>query len=259
MKITSQNRERLQQLRAKITQIKAKLGKVIDLIDASLPKKAWILACKKGYKFAKILQVARYERDLLKNNITLNCIFDLSNEYDSRVIEAFFKRYNDDKLSEMIFDKTLLLAKIRATKIIFVAQSGGAKYLSDKNLIQIFANDLTKIAQNLLHALIHSVSLEALSEFKSTNLKSDSNESTAQIRAIKDLQNLFATAKAQEITLKAWCNRKYDGLMNCYEFVAELSNPLFRDSLVKIGILDSALNAYFSFLDSRKSSANQAQ
>ncbi|MGX2981682.1 hypothetical protein [Helicobacter sp. 23-1045] len=89
MKITSQNRAKLAQLSTKITQIKAKLGKALDLIDTSLPKKAWILAYKKGYKFAQILQVARYERDLLKNNIALNCIFDLSDECDFCVIEAF--------------------------------------------------------------------------------------------------------------------------------------------------------------------------
>ena len=132
MKITSQNRARLAQLSTQIAQIKAKLGKAIDLIDTSLPKKAWILACKKGYKFAKILQCTRYERNLLKNNIALNCIFDLSDECDLRVIEAFFKHNNDDKINAEIFDKTLLLAKIRATKIIFVAQNGGAKYMREK-------------------------------------------------------------------------------------------------------------------------------
>ena len=132
MKISSQNRAKLAQLSAKITQIKAKLGNAIKAIDSTLPKNARILACKKGYKFAKILQSTRYERDLLKNNIALNCIFDLSNECDLYAIEAFFKQYNDDKLSEMIFDTTLFIAKIRATKIIFVAQNGGAKYVREK-------------------------------------------------------------------------------------------------------------------------------
>lgn len=258
MKITSQNRAKLAQLRIKITQIRAKLGKAMDLMDDSLPKKVWILACKKGYKFAKILQSALYERDLLKNNIALNQIFDLSNECDSCVIEEFFKRYNSDEKNAEIFDKTLLVAQIRAVKIIFVAQSGGAKYLHEKNLIQIFANDLTKSTYYLLHTLIHSVSVETLSEFKSANLKSNSNESTAEIRTIKDLQDLYEIAKPHEMTLKVWCNRKCYGFANLKEFLAELSNPLFRDSLAKIGILDSTLKAYFSFLDSHKSCANQA-
>ncbi|MGX2981681.1 hypothetical protein [Helicobacter sp. 23-1045] len=172
---------------------------------------------------------------------------------------GIFKRYNDDKLSEVIFDKTLLIAKIRATKIIFVAQNGVAKYLSENNLIQIFANDLTKSTHYLLHSLIHSVSLEAFGKFKNANLKSDSNESATQICAIKDLQDLYEIAKPHEMTLKVWCNRKCYGFANLKEFLAELSNPLFRDSLAKIGILDSALKAYFSFLDSQVFSANQAQ
>lgn len=108
MKISSQNRAKLAQLGAKITQIRAKLDNTIEAIDSTLPKNARILACKKGYKFAKILQFARYERDLLKNNITLNHIFDLSNECDLCAIEAFFKRYNDDKLSEMILIQRFL-------------------------------------------------------------------------------------------------------------------------------------------------------
>lgn len=130
--------------------------------------------------------------------------------------------------------------------------------MREKNLIQIFANDLTKSVRHLLHALIHSVGVEPLRRFENLTANK-SRESTTEIRAIKDLQNLYEIAKPHEMTLKVWCNRKCYGFANLKEFVAELSNPLFRDSLAKIGILDSALKAYFLFLDSQKSSANQAQ
>lgn len=248
VQLTALNSAKLQRLVAQIKCQKAKLGKAIEAIEQSECElgESYRKSCKNGYKIAKWILQARKELDLLKNNIALNKIFALSNKSDSRVIKAFFKNHNNNKLSDKIFDKTFAVAQSRNVKIIFVADKGGAKYLPSKNLIKMLSNDLPK-AQNatlLLHALIHSVSVQALRDFESTNPRAKNLHNI-----IAEIQDLYQIAKAQEMTLKVWCNRKCYGLMNLKEFLADLANPIFRDSLAKIGILELAIEKYYKFLE----------
>lgn len=249
MQLTALNSAKLQQLTAQIKCQKAKLGEAIEQIEQSECESHESLrkSCEKGYKIAKWILHARYERDLLKNNIALGKVFTLGDERDSSVIRAFFSNHNADSLSEKIFDKTFAVAQNRNVKVVFVADRGGAKYVRDENLIKIYANNLPKAqkATILLHALIHSVSVESLCDFENANI-CDKNLQNI----IAKIQDLYTIAKAHEMTMKVWCNRKCYGFMNLKEFLADLANPLFRDSLDKIGILESVLEKYYQFLES---------
>ena len=247
VQLTAINSAKLQRLTTQIKCQKVKLGEAIDAIEQSECEsaKSYRKSCEKGYKIAKWILQAKKERNLLKNNIALNKIFALNNKSDSAVIKAFFKNHNSDLLSDKIFDKTFAVAQNRNVKVVFVADKGGAKYLHSENLIKMLSNDLPK-AQNatlLLHALIHSVSVQALRDFESANLSKNLHNIIAEI------QDLYQIAKANEMTLKVWCNRKCYGLMNLKEFLADLANPIFRDSLEKIGILEVALEKYYQFLE----------
>lgn len=249
VQLTALNSAKLQQLTAQIKCQKAKLGEAIEAIEQSECElgESYRKSCEKGYKIAKWILFARYERDLLKDNIALNKVFALSDKSDSCVIKAFFKNHNSDRLSNKIFDKTFAVAQNRNVKVVFVVDKGGAKYLPSENLIKMLSNDLPK-AQNamlLLHALIHSVSVQALRDFESANLCAKN-----ALNIIAEIQDLYQITKAHEMTLKVWCNRKCYGLMNLKEFLADLANPLFRDSLAKIGILESVVEKYYKFLES---------
>lgn len=248
VQLTALNRAKLQQLTAQIKRQKAKLGEAIEAIEQSEceSSESYRKSCEKSYKIAKWILQARKERDLLKDNIALNKVFVLSDKSDSLTIKAFFKNRHSDTLSDKIFDKTFAVAQNRGVKVIFVADKGGAKYLPSENLIKMLSNDLPK-AQNvtlLLHALIHSVSVKALRDFGNANSCTKN-----ALNIIAEIQDLYQIAKAHEMTLKVWCNRKCYGLMNLKEFLADLANPIFRDSLAKIGILESVLEKYYNFLD----------
>lgn len=248
VQLTALNSAKLQRLTAQIKCQKVKLGEAIEAIEQSECElgESYRKSCKNGYKIAKWILQAKKERYLLKNNIALNKIFALSDKSDSRTIKAFFRNHNSDILSDEIFDKTFAVAQNRNVKIIFVADKGGAKYLPSENLIKMLSNDLPK-AQNatlLLHALIHSVSVKSLRDFGGANL-CDKNLQ----KIIAEIQDLYQIAKANEMTLKVWCNRKCYGLMNLKEFLADLANPIFRDSLAKIGILESVVEKYYKFLE----------
>ena len=199
------------------------------------------------------LKRSKIAQDLLDDDIELNKVFELKKPADAQVIDTFFWRHNDDVLNGVIFDKTFEIAKKFEIKVSFTTEKEDkavAYYAPKIKLIIMLFNDRSKEykARALLHELIHGVSVEAISYIERRKDRPKTKNTTLfskpQIKPLGEIE-MFHSAL---ITLVK--KDEHYGLQDAHEFLAELSNPTFRELLQNMGLLEPILKKYFAFLES---------
>ena len=196
---------------------------------------------RRDFNLAKI-ENSKVAKALLKDNIALNEVFELKEKNDENVIEAFFNRHNKDPLNAELFSKTLAVAKRLEVKVIFIAKRHSGAYYSAKiKTIFMLFNNKPKIvkAQTLLHELIHSVTIDVLNDLES--VKTTSHFFKSQIKPLRKIVKIYSKLQNSVKT-------NIYGLISIEEFLAELSNPEFREFLQKNKALKIMLKSYFEFL-----------
>lgn len=143
-----------------------------------------------------------------------------------------FKSINKDKENDLLFDRIIESAKQLGVKVEIKNKNKGistnemGSYDIYKNLATIFNNFENKIHQSedLLHELIHSTTARAFRASPDL-LTPLQKEGVAELKAIY--------SKAIEGNKKLGNEKLPYGLRSLDEFVAELSNPEFRNILKK--------------------------
>ena len=199
------------------------------------------------------LKHSKIAQDLLAEGIALNEVFELKNPHDASVIRAFFGRNNKDEINATLFAKTFPIAQKFEIKVSFTTEESegtGAYYVPRIKLIIMLFNDIPKEikTQMLLHELIHSISVSVFFYLQNHKISPRTKNTTlfskSQIKLLNEIE-MFHSAL---ITLIK--KDEHYGLQDAREFLAELSNPNFRELLQNMGLLEPILKKYFAFLES---------
>ena len=147
-------------------------------------------------------------------------------------VQELFNKFNTDKTTKDLADRAFNLAKDLGLKISFTdnfERFGVIGQYKDDNTIKYKKSFLERDTMNdkkaplLLHEVLHALSMYALSD-RSKNWKKP--EVIENFRT--EINSLYNELKGNE-ALKG-----ERGVVNVYEFVAELSNPIFREKIKSI-------------------------
>ena len=156
-------------------------------------------------------------------------IDDNKKYYPMKMLESMFYKFNSDRTSKALADKVFSLAKSLNIPVNFASMKSEnlGKYIPGKG-IYLNKDFFSRLDNNekkdsiILHEVIHAVCNYALSDI-ATNEKP---------QALVDFKN-----EITQIYDKVKSNKALEGeigITSVKEFVAELSNPIFREKLQKI-------------------------
>lgn len=186
-------------------------------------------------------------RDVKKLNLGIreNQIYTISK------VQELYNRFNDDKTSKVLADKVFSIAKDLGIEVSFNESLpfGTMGRYTNSNTItykkSFLERDImtSKKASIILHEVLHSLSMYALS--KSTkNWKRP--EALQEFRT--EINSLYQDLKNNSIL------KGERGVVDIFEFVAELANPVFRTKIQEIDKQNKANKSFWSrILDAFKS------
>ena len=164
------------------------------------------------------------------STMSLNLHIDNSKKYPVNKLESLFNKFNSDRTSKALADKVFSLANSLDISVYFtdMKDENLGKYVPGKgiHLNKDFFSSLDnneRKANVILHETIHAICNYALSD-----VIKDENKSQTLLDFKNDITQIYDTVKSNK-TLEGEL-----GITNVKEFVAELSNPLFREKLQKI-------------------------
>ncbi len=186
-------------------------------------------------------------RDVKKLNlgITANQTYTISK------VQKLYNRFNDDRTSKALADKVFSIAKDLGIEVSFnetLPFGIVGRYTDSNSLIfkKSFFEDNTltnKKAPIILHELLHALSMYALSN-KTENWKRP--EALQEFRT--EINSLYQDLKNNPLL------KGERGIVDAFEFVAELANPVFRDKIQEIDKQTKANKSFWSrILDAFKS------
>lgn len=186
-------------------------------------------------------------RDIKKLNLDITA----NQTYTISKVQELYNRFNDDRTSKALADKVFSIAKDLGIEISFnetLPFGIVGRYTDSNSLIfkkSFFENNTltNKKAPIILHELLHALSMYALSN-KTENWKRPEvlQEFHTEINSLyQDLKN-NPLLKGER------------GVVDVFEFVAELANPVFRDKIQEIDKQTKANKSFWSrILDAFKS------
>ena len=186
-------------------------------------------------------------RDVKKLNLCIreNQIYTISK------VQELYNRFNDDKTSKVLADKVFSIAKDLGIEVSFNESLpfGTMGRYTNSNTItykkSFLERDImtSKKASIILHEVLHSLSMYALS--KSTkNWKRP--EALQEFRT--EINSLYQDLKNNSLL------KGERGVVDIFEFVAELANPVFRTKIQEIDKQNKANKSFWSrILDAFKS------
>ena len=164
------------------------------------------------------------------STMSLNLHIDNSKKYPVNKLESLFNKFNSDRTSKALADKVFSLANSLDISVYFtdMKDENLGKYVPGKGIYlnKDFFSSLDnneRKANVILHETIHAICNYALSD-----VIKDENKSQTVLDFKNDITQIYDTVKSNK-TLEGEL-----GITNVKEFVAELSNPLFREKLQKI-------------------------
>ena len=164
------------------------------------------------------------------STMSLNLHIDNSKKYPVNKVESLFNKFNSDRTSKALADKVFSLANSLDISVYFtdMKDENLGKYVPGKGIYlnKDFFSSLDnneRKANVILHETIHAICNYALSD-----VIKDENKSQTVLDFKNDITQIYDTVKFNK-TLEGEL-----GITNVKEFVAELSNPLFREKLQKI-------------------------
>ena len=186
-------------------------------------------------------------RDVKKLNLGIR----ENQTYTISKVQELYNRFNDDRTSKTLADKVFSIAKDLGIEVSFneTLPFGTMGRYTNSNTItykkSFLERDImtSKKASIILHEVLHSISMYALS--KSTkNWKRP--EALQEFRT--EINFLYQNLKNNPLL------KGERGVVDVFEFVAELANPVFRDKIQEIDKQNKANKSFWSrILDAFKS------
>lgn len=186
-------------------------------------------------------------RDVKKLNLGIR----ENQTYTISKVQELYNRFNDDRTSKVLADKVFSIAKDLGIEVSFgeTLPFGTMGRYTNSNTItykkSFLERDImtSKKASIILHEVLHSLSMYALS--KSTkNWKRP--EALQEFRT--EINSLYQDLKNNPIL------KGERGIVDVFEFVAELANPVFRAKIKEIDKQNKANKSFWSrILDAFKS------
>lgn len=186
-------------------------------------------------------------RDIKKLNLDITA----NQTYTISKIQELYNRFNDDRTSKALADKVFSIAKDLGIEVSFnetLPFGIVGRYTDSNSLIfkkSFFENNTltNKKAPIILHELLHALSMYALSN-KTENWKRP--EALQEFRT--EINSLYQDLKNNPLL------KGERGVVDVFEFVAELANPVFRDKIQEIDKQTKANKSFWSrILDAFKS------
>lgn len=215
----------------------------------------------------KIEYVNKIKESLLKGldekEKEISLTYDLRTKNGEEKIKELFYKDNPDNEQIELFEKILPVAKNLGVEVKQaindenLSKEVDGVYYINLNSARVKHNRVTQLKSKvLLHELIHSVTSRAIIAYEANHKEILDEE---QIKAIKNLkkiyEELYNNCENEEFGFKKYkkSDKKIEGdygLKNLHEFIAELSNPTFREKLKKINlfekIIDNIVKLFFS-------------
>ena len=186
-------------------------------------------------------------RDVKKLNLGIR----ENQTYTISKVQELYNRFNDDRTSKALADKVFSIAKDLGIEVSFneTLPFGTMGRYTNSNTItykkSFLERDImtSKKASIILHEVLHSVSMYALSN-KTENWKRP--EALQEFRT--EINSLYQDLKNNPLL------KGERGIVDVFEFVAELANPIFRSKIQEIDKQNKANKSFWSrILDAFKS------
>lgn len=186
-------------------------------------------------------------RDVKKLNLGIAA----NQTYTISKVQELYNRFNDDRTSKTLVDKVFSIAKDLGIEVSFnetLPFGIVGRYTDSNSLIfkkSFFENNIltNKKAPIILHELLHALSMYALSN-KTENWKRP--EALQEFRT--EINSLYQDLKNNSLL------KGERGIVDVFEFVAELANPVFRNKIQEIDKQTKANKSFWSrILDAFKS------
>lgn len=186
-------------------------------------------------------------RDIKKLNLDITA----NQTYTISKVQELYNRFNDDRTSKVLADKVFSIAKDLGIEVSFneTLPFGIMGRYTNSNIIiykkSFLERDImtSKKASIILHEVLHSVSMYALSN-RTKNWKRP--EALQEFRT--EIDSLYQDLKNNPLL------KGERGVVDVFEFVAELANPIFRGKIQEIDKQNKANKSFWSrILDAFKS------
>ena len=186
-------------------------------------------------------------RDVKKLNLGIR----ENQTYTISKVQELYNRFNDDRTSKVLADKVFSIAKDLGIEVSFNESLpfGTIGRYTNSNTITYKKSFLERDIMNnmkasiILHEVLHSISMYALSN-QTKNWKRP--EALQEFRT--EVNSLYQDLKTNPIL------KGERGIVDIFEFVAELANPVFRGKIQEIDKQNKANKSFWSrVLDAFKS------
>lgn len=163
--------------------------------------------------------------------------------YTISKVQELYNRFNDDRTSKVLADKVFSIAKDLGIEVSFNESLpfGTMGRYTNSNTItykkSFLERDImtNKKAPIILHEVLHSISMYALSN-QTKNWKRP--EALQEFRT--EINSLYQDLKNNPLL------KGERGVVDVFEFVAELANPVFRDKIQEIDKQNKANKSFWS-------------
>lgn len=178
-------------------------------------------------------------RDVKKLNLGIR----ENQTYTISKVQELYNRFNDDRTSKVLADKAFSIAKDLGIEVSFNESLpfGTMGRYTNSNTItykkSFLERDImtNKKASIILHEVLHSISMYALSN-KTENWKRP--EALQEFRT--EINSLYQDLKNNPLL------KGERGVVDVFEFVAELANPIFRGKIQEIDKQNKANKSFWS-------------
>lgn len=158
-------------------------------------------------------------------------------------VQELYHRFNEDRTSKVLADKVFGIAKDLGLEVTFgetLSFGTIGKYTNNNTIIykkSFLERDMMNSmkAPIILHEVLHALSMYALSN-QTKNWKR--SEDLEKFRT--EMNSLYQDLKTNPIL------KSERGIVDVFEFVAELSNPIFRKRIQQIDELNKAKKSFWS-------------
>lgn len=173
----------------------------------------------------------------------LNLDIKENQTYTLDKVQELYHRFNEDRTSKVLADKVFGIAKDLGLEVTFgenLPFGTIGKYTNNNTIIykkSFFERDMMNSmkAPIILHEVLHALSMYALSN-QTKNWKR--SEDLEKFRT--EMNSLYQDLKTNPIL------KDERGIVDVFEFVAELGNPVFRKRIQQIDELNKAKKSFWS-------------
>ncbi len=178
----------------------------------------------------------------------LNLGIKESQTYTLDKVQELYHRFNEDRTSKMLADKVFGIAKDLGLEVTFgetLPFGTIGKYTNNNTIIykkSFLERDMMNSmkAPIILHEVLHALSMYALSMYALSNQTKNWKRSEDLEKFRTEMNSLYQDLKTNPIL------KSERGIVDVFEFVAELGNPVFRSKIQEIDKQNKANKSFWS-------------